>query len=343
MMPNIAAKPKKHAILIGADEYARVSKLNYCGKDARELDRTFRETLQFERTLLFTTESKLKPQRNEIIHNLGEFLKGAINPVDHLLFFFSGHGMINRGDKKDYLLPIDASPNELSLTGLAVDWIADKLVESGCKNIVLFIDACREEVSGAKGVQSVGAYSTEAVERKGIVTFFSCDPKEKSYEIAELEHGSFTYCVLQAIEQTECETVEAVNKYLTANVPLINAKYQKPAQLPFTVIKPADKGQLQIFYSERRSKVTGISPESLDERLGRFFNEAVLDQKCFNEVFEFLERCENSELNGADQKRMSYIKGLCSGELKPRAFKAAWTTLERYGEKPAKKEFGKIQ
>src|SRR5207248_1520820 len=101
-----------------------------------------------------------------------------------LVFYFSGHGMSHNG--KDYLLPIKASPYALSETGIKVETLVEKLAATGCKNIVMFIDACREATDGAK---SIGLEDTRnAVERAGIVTFFSCDSKDKSYEIDQLQH-----------------------------------------------------------------------------------------------------------------------------------------------------------
>lgn len=79
---------------------------------------------------------------------------------------------------EDYLLPIDATTNDLRETGLSVTYITKKLGSTGCKNIVMFIDACRQTVEGAKGVGSIGEASKAALERDGIVTFFSCDPRE---------------------------------------------------------------------------------------------------------------------------------------------------------------------
>lgn len=221
---------RKRAILIGADKYRRFASLDYSGKDVRDISKAFRDSLQFrdEDILEFTVESQLKPERTEILHNIGEFLKGPMKEDELLVFFFSGHGMIDEKNKKDFLLPIDASPNALTDTGLDVKTIADTLGNTGCANIVMFIDACREEVrdpNGAKspidttGAKSVGHFSEDVVKRDGMVTFFSCAPQDRSYEIADLKNGSFTHCLLKAIASGECSTVEQVDNYLRSSVP----------------------------------------------------------------------------------------------------------------------------
>ena len=174
---------RQRAILIGADQYQHVQPLKFCGKDVRDMARVFRESLEFDKAdvLEFTSEAQLRPERGTILHHMGEFLKRPIKPDELLLFYFSGHGMIDSENKEDYLLPHDATLNALSETGIAVSSLTKKLIATGCRNIVMFIDACREPVDGAKGTVSIGEASKKALERDGIVTFFSCDPRERSY------------------------------------------------------------------------------------------------------------------------------------------------------------------
>src|SRR5262245_45940573 len=114
----MAGFARKRAILIGVDQYKYLTPLHFCCVDAGGIGRAFRESLQFakEDILEFTLDSEYEPERSVIIHYLGEFLKREIVEDELLVFYFSGHGMIDSEEKKDYLLPLDASPNDLSNT-----------------------------------------------------------------------------------------------------------------------------------------------------------------------------------------------------------------------------------
>jgi len=325
--------PRQRAILIGADQYQHVQELKYSGNDVRDMARLFRDSLDFEKTdvLEFTADAELKPQRSTILHHVGEFLKRDIKPDELLLFYFSGHGMIDSESREDYLLPVDATPNELSDTGISVTRLTKRLIETGCRNIVMFIDACRENLGGAKAAISIGEASKKALERDGIVTFFSCDPRERSYEIGELEHGSFTHCLMNAIEQGECSTVEAIDRYLRDNVPLVNQKYKKPLQRPFTIIQPAEKAQLAIFYSEMKRGMVEDRYVAFQDQLGDIVAGGDdLDARSFSEAIEFLERLRvPCVLNSQDKKRLAFIEKVCFRTFTPRAFRVAWEALRR--------------
>src|SRR5437763_292613 len=189
-MPDFS---RKRAILIGADKYKRVRPLEFCAEDAHATADAFRESLQFkpEDILELTVRSGQPPHRNDILHELGELPKKGIMPDELLVFYFAGHGLIDQENQLDYLLPIDVSPNNFTGTAISIDEVIKSLSATGCSNIVMFIDACREDLSGARSVSGLGQFSIESVERSGIVTFFSCDPRERSYEISDLGHGSF--------------------------------------------------------------------------------------------------------------------------------------------------------
>ena len=235
-------------------------------------------------------------------------------------------------------------PYDLAATALDVNHIADKLAKTGCENIVMFIDACREIIAGEKGaksqnepsgVKSVGFYSQEAVRRDGMVTFYSCGPQDRSYEIADLENSSFTYCLLQAIASGECSTVEEVNNYLVKSVPSINSKYHKPAQLPFTVLQPVEKAKLAIFYSRKRKDadiakhravLTNVVSIYTDGRRG-------LKDDVFNEICELYSRYDNpNAASREDAQRFIYVEKFSCGDLRRIGFEQVWNELRRRGE-----------
>src|SRR5205814_7724741 len=126
-------------------------------------------------------------------------------------------------------------------------------------------------------VLGLGEISREAVDREGLVTFFSCDPKEKSYEIDELRHGVFTYCLLEAIKGGQCPTVALLDKYLDSEVPKLNKKYGKNLQRPWLVIKPQDKSELTVFYNALAIRDNDQKYDSLIKALADLYADDVID------------------------------------------------------------------
>ena len=134
-------------------------------------------------------------------------------------------------------MPIDADPGNVEETAIPVGYITERLRRCGAKNVILLLDACRNE--GARDGQGIGSEV-----HSGMVTIASCSPSERSYEIAELEHGAFTYSLLEGLRlqgETNCATVERLDQHLRFRVPELCTKYRKPRQTPYTHAEPAEK------------------------------------------------------------------------------------------------------
>ncbi|HXH38078.1 MAG TPA: caspase family protein [Thermoanaerobaculia bacterium] len=328
---------KKAAILIGVNTYDHVTPLQFCRDDAAEFARVLQETLGFKSDdiLQMIEGSEYPPTRGTIFHCLGELKKvKKVGKDDLLLFFFSGHGMTGDEDGKDYLLPSDATPFNLEQTAIKIEDIAKELKKTDCNNIVMFIDACRN--LGEKSVTSIGQEAADAVRRAGIVTFFSCDPKQKSYEIETLKHGSFTHCILEAITKNEGSSVSALDAYLRKRVPEINKQYKKPDQEPYTIIEPIVKGQLQIFFSAVQKVQTSATIEVWKSRLAYLFSEEQINVDLLNKTFEYLNLNKENVSFERDQRTV-LIKAVCDETLLLDAFIAAWGTIERKTAKPKPK------
>ncbi len=138
-----------------------------------------------------------------------------------------------------------------------------------CKNIVMFIDACRESIEGSKGISGIGSDTASSAKRAGIVTFFSCGPDDLSYEVEKYKHGSFTAGILDAIRGGEVATVADLNSYLEVRVPEINSSDHKPFQQPYVVVEPLEKQGLEIFFNPKVEQVWNERYTPLCEQLCR--------------------------------------------------------------------------
>jgi formylglycine-generating enzyme required for sulfatase activity/uncharacterized caspase-like protein len=235
---------KNWAIAIGINNYDNLQSLKYAQRDAEVMATWFGEEAKFDQIFLFTENSPPIPANPPIVTQPTnarfrrflnvQFETPLLNPEDNLWFFFAGHG--KRYNDQDYLMFPDSDPTD-STTAISVDYITQRLRRCGADNVVLLLDACRDD--GSRGGLGIGEE-----EHQGVITFYSCTANKKSWEIDELQHGAFTYALLEGLRlqgEANCATVERLNQYLNRRVPQINTNYRKPIQNPYLKAEPPYK------------------------------------------------------------------------------------------------------
>ncbi len=242
---------KNWAIAVGINGYDNLQSLDYAKRDAECMRDFFKKEAGFERVFLFTDDSPpidttppiaTQPTFGKLRRFLRrQFEQPLLEPGDNLWFFFSGHGQ--RYHDRDYLLLSDSDPGDLEPTALPISFVTERLRRSGADNVVLLLDACRNQ--GDKAGLGIGEE-----QQQGVVIIYSCSPKEKAYEIESLQQGSFTYSVLEALRiqgEGNCATVERLDQYLRHRVPEINRKYNKKLQTPYAIAEPVSKHHLILL------------------------------------------------------------------------------------------------
>jgi formylglycine-generating enzyme required for sulfatase activity/uncharacterized caspase-like protein len=251
---------KNWAICVGINQYDNLSPLNYAVRDAEAMRDYFTE-VGFDQVYLFTDNSPAitdagKPFNSQpSFGSLRRFLRvrfdnAFLSSGDNFWFFFSGHGM--RHGEKDYLLPCDGDPHPEGIeeTAIPLSYVSERLRRCGADNVVLLLDACRNEGS-SKGI------GLGEEEQQGVITLASCSPSERSYEIEALQQGSFTYALLEALRiqgPGNCATVERLEQRLRYRIPEINQAHRKPKQNPYAVVEPAFKYHLILLQNQATLK-----------------------------------------------------------------------------------------
>jgi formylglycine-generating enzyme required for sulfatase activity/uncharacterized caspase-like protein len=256
------------AICIGIDRYDNLQSLQYAKHDAEALRDFFEKEAGFDKVYFFAEDAPpIQTDFGEPIRStpnggtLRRFLRirfeqRFLQPSDNLWFFFAGHGRRDR--ERDYLMPIDADPGNVDETAISVGYMTERLRRCGAENVILLLDACRNDSS--RDGQGVGADL-----QAGVVTISSCRPNERSYEIAELEHGAFTYTLLEGLRlrgETNCATVERLDQHLRFRVPELCNKYRKPRQTPYTYAEPIEKQHLILL--PKLASLSDLGPIKLD-------------------------------------------------------------------------------
>ncbi len=336
--PRPAPRPpplfkNRWAVVIGVATYDsdNITNLHCSQNDAGVLAATLEKQLGFEpeRVRVFHDDTDSKPHRSTILEALADLKDGGeVTAEDLVVFFFSGHGLMG-DDGKDYLLPSDCAPQDLTETGLRVELVADRLEQLKCNNVVMLLDACREHVlEGGKSVARIGENAARAVRKKGIVTFFSCDAKRRSYEIAELMHGTFTYCLLDAIKDSQCHTVKDLEAHLQTNVPIINKKHKRESQSPYAVIKGAAKADLPILMGAPGAGVADSYEGLMDILEERLTSEAI-DLEQFSKATDLLVRLAEGTGSAHDEQYVPLLERWAQGAMEGETLRRGWLALEK--------------
>jgi formylglycine-generating enzyme required for sulfatase activity len=255
---------KNWVIAIGINEYDNLKPLKYAKKDAEAIKAWCEGEGGFDRggIFLFTEDSPPIPASPPIPTQLThgrlkrflqrQFQTPLLNSGDNLWFFFAGHG--RRDQDKDYLMLPDSDPGNVRETAVSVDYVTERLRRSGADNVVLLLDACRDE-------DSRGGLGIGEEEYQGVITFYSCTANQQSWEIDELQQGSFTHTLLEGLRrqgEANCATVERLDEYLRRQVEKINARYGKPRQNPYLKAEPPHK--LYFILLEQVATLKDVQP-----------------------------------------------------------------------------------
>ena len=252
------------AITIGINGYRNLQRLNYAQQDAEAMRQLFSQELDFQHVYHFTDDSPPIPQdygspldSQPTYTTLRRFLRTRfeqpfLRDGDNLWFFFAGHGI--RDQNRDYLMPMDGDRSDLDNSAISINYISERLRQSGADNIILLIDACRS-LEGRRDGLGIGQEK-----QQGVITLFSCSPEESAYEIAELQQGTFTHVLLDSLRlqgEGNCATVERLYQRLRYYVPQITQRYRHISQTPYGVIEPPTKNHLILL--PRRATLDDIN------------------------------------------------------------------------------------
>ena len=219
--PRAVDAGKRFAVIIGvgAYEHAAIPKLRYAARDAEAMQHVLIERAGFkkEHVLLLTDHTSTKPTLRNIKSALGTFLARSAAKGDTVLVFFAGHGAPEvdpRGVERDglakYLIPSDADPEDLYATALSMDEIQTIFSRIEADLIVVFVDACYSGAAGGRTFASrrmqtrTLAVDERFLERltggKGRAIITASRPSEVSIELNDLQHGLFTYYVVEGLK-----------------------------------------------------------------------------------------------------------------------------------------------
>jgi WD40 repeat protein/uncharacterized caspase-like protein len=201
-------------VLVGVNQYQdeRLPCLRYSAVDCQGLASALADATQaFPQTEVWTHHdfSLQLPTLTNIRISLKQ-IAAAAQPQDTILFYFSGHGMVEPNGQVVLCLA-DTQIDNLLNTGLGLQELLHLLGHSGAQTQLVLLDACHSgsmSLKGAKGEipnrenltpQMVDLLRQKAKKSKGFYALLSCDTDQQSWEFPELGHGVFTYYLMRGL------------------------------------------------------------------------------------------------------------------------------------------------
>ena len=206
---------KSIALLVGVEEYENpdIARLRFAVKDVTAIGSILEKSLGYSNVRILTSEtrdSRLRPTNINIIKAL-DVVATEVGPNDTFLFYFSGHGFSKEG--QSFLGSINVDPDSvetLRLSSLPVADLQSKLKKIRARQVILIMDACRNDPEAGKGggdnrltsdlAKSLSVAARSASEAGGgSAMLFACSEGERAFEEPGFEHSVFTHFLLQGL------------------------------------------------------------------------------------------------------------------------------------------------
>lgn len=211
------------------------------------------------------------------------------------IFYYAGHGFHGSGQNR--LSAYDTNRFNIRDTTFSLQKnLLQNIQRSGCRQALIFVDACAEDFAAVVDSRDViaGLMPEEVQEFLDsnwyCGVFLSCSPQERSYPDAALGHGIWTHFLIEALVGRDEDALRerwltdtSLRDYLRKKVPQYISRNTKikAKQTPQAII--SSSGSFRIRHIEKQYAV--IRPA----------NEALADIK-FNNLGEYLEGVETGNI-----------------------------------------------
>ena len=287
-LKSLPAKQKRYALVVGVDKYTsdtQITTLGGASNDARALAEALVRYAGFpaDQVILLASDqpAERQPTRGQILRRLSNL--ASVVPKDGLLLFsFAGHGMERGGQA--FLLPSDAQAGDdpvlLEQTAINVLNIRDWVKKSGVRQVLLILDACRNDPGGRAEADNPLTqtytrgfnFDTRNREVEAFATLYATAIGYRAYEFREKRQGYFTWALVEGLKGSAANargevTLASLVNYLQERVPkqvsldLGATKVQRP----FAVVEGYKADELVISLAGERGLNMGKKLEFADE------------------------------------------------------------------------------
>ena len=199
-------------LLVGVNDYRdrqNLSALQYSALDCQGLGEALKEataSLTNKEVIIHHDFVSELPQLIEVQQSIQHIIKSA-EKDDTVLFYFSGHGVLETETQQVVLCLADTNTQDLLVTGLPLNNLLKQLSNCAASQQLVWLDACHSGGMTLRGTASLGDPSSQLVKTlrhkaaasQGFYALLSCDQTQQSWEFPELGHGVFTYYLMRGL------------------------------------------------------------------------------------------------------------------------------------------------
>ena len=223
MCPRVKSKPKTTSesksaklwiLLVGVNQYQdrqNLPSLQYSALDCQGLGEALKEataSLKSKEVIIHHDFVARLPRTTEVQQSIAKIINHASSD-DTILFYFSGHGIVEQTTGEVVLCLADTNIEQLLTTGLPLNTLLKQLSNCAASQQLVWLDACHSGGMTLRGTskislpnassQLVDVLRNKAAESKGFYALLSCDQTQQSWEFPELGHGVFTYYLMRGL------------------------------------------------------------------------------------------------------------------------------------------------
>jgi formylglycine-generating enzyme required for sulfatase activity len=338
---ELPAKSKRFALVAGVDEYQdeQISRLSGAGNDAKALADALVRYAGFpaDQVILLASDQpqQRQPNRGNILQYLSN-LRGIVPEDGLLVVSFAGHG-VERGGR-GFLCPSDAriggSMALLEATGVAVDTVREWIRETGVKQVLIILDACRNDPSGRGETENrltdsfARRFNFDVRNREvtAFATLYATGVGHVAYEYKEKKQGYFTWALVEGLKGGAANekgevTLGGLVRYLQEQVPkrVRLDMGQEKSQKPYATVGGYNADELVISITVRVAPVTPTVSA---------FDPAVIELEFWNSIKtstdtddfkEYLAKYPNGAFAGLARNKMRTLEAAAkSGAVPPK-------------------------
>ncbi len=199
-------------LLVGVNQYQdsqNLTSLQYSALDCQGLGEALKTaTASFanKEVIIHHDFVSQRPQLAEVQQSIQRIITSAVKD-DTILFYFSGHGILETNTGQVALCLADTNTQQLFDTGLPLNDLLKQLSSCAASQQLVWLDACHSGGMTLRGTASLAEPSSQlvevlrhkAAESKGFYALLSCDQTQQSWEFPELGHGVFTYYLMRGL------------------------------------------------------------------------------------------------------------------------------------------------
>ena len=224
---------QSHALVIGINDYARVSPLERATNDARGFARLLRERFAFPKhNVTILTDGRAT--RTEILRLFMRYAQDdAVGNDDRIIVYFAGYGHTVRARRGEtgFLIPVDGDPSDLSTL---IRW--DDLTRNAdlipAKHMLFVMDACYGGLALTRSPLQAGSmrFLTDMLQRfsRQVLTAGKADEPVADANGPRPGHSLFTGHLLDALEG------RAISEGVITASGVMGYVYQQVAKDPYS-------------------------------------------------------------------------------------------------------------